>query len=119
MGTSAGTRVSIPPSFLSDDPEWKRAVGRWMLEANQGHLANTGNVTLTANVASTSVVDARAGANSFIGFTPTTLNAATEATGTTLGAGTMWIKARGKQVFTIKHTNNAQTDRTFVYCILG
>lgn len=119
MSISAGIRGSIPTPFLSDDAEWKRTVGKWALEVNQGHLANTGNVTLTANVASTSVSDARAGANSFIGFTPLTLNAATEATGTALGGGTMWVKARGKQVFTIKHTNNAQTDRTFVYCILG
>ena len=114
MGTSAGTRISIPPSFLSDDPEWKRAVGRWMLEVNQGHLANTGTVTLTANVASMSVVDARAGVASFIGFTPTTANGASE-----MAAGTLYLKARGKQVFTLKIANNATADRSFVYCILG
>lgn len=114
MSTSAGMRVSLPPSFLSDDPEWKRAVGRWMLEINQGHLNNIGNVTLTANVASMSVSDARAGANSFIGFMPTTANAGLE-----LGAGTLYVKARGKQVFTLKIANNAQADRTFVYTILG
>lgn len=114
MATGIKTRISIPPSFLSDDPEWKRAIGKWALEVNQGHLANTGSVTLTANVASMSVSDARAGANSFIGFMPTTANAGLE-----LGAGTLYVKARGKQVFTLKIANNAQADRTFVYCILG
>jgi len=114
MSSSAGMRISIPPSFLSDDPEWKRAVGRWMLEVNQGHLNNIGNVTLTANVTSTTVVDARAGVNSFIGFMPTTVNAATE-----FGAGTLFVSTQGKQTFTITHVNNVQADRTFRYAILG
>jgi hypothetical protein len=114
MATSAGTRISLPPPFLTDDAEWKRAIGRWALEANQGHLANTGSVTLTANVASMSVTDARAGINSFIGFMPTTANAASE-----MAAGTLYVKARGKQVFTLKVANNATADRTFTYCILG
>lgn len=112
MTTSAGTRISIQPSFLANDAEWKRGLGRWMLEINQGHLVNTGTVTLVALAATTTVSDARAGVNSFIGFMPTTANAALEAT-------TLYVSTRGKQTFTITHANNATADRTFVYAILG
>jgi hypothetical protein len=114
MATSAGTRISLPPPYLTDDAEWKRALGRWALEANQGHLANTGTVTLTANVASTTVTDARVGVGSFIGFMPTTASAATE-----FGAGTLFVSTQGKQTFTITHVNAATADRTFRYAILG
>lgn len=86
----------------------------WMRDVFQGKLMNTGSVTLTANVASTTVTDARAGLQSFIGFMPQTANAAAE-----IGAGTMYVATQGKQTFTITHANNAQTDRTFRYCLLG
>lgn len=114
MAVSAGSRVSIVPGFLSNDPEWKRGIATWAMEVNQGHLNNTGSITLTANVASTTVTDARAGANSFIGFMPQTVNAAAE-----IGAGTLYVATQGKQTFTITHANNAQADRTFRYTILG
>ena len=113
MAASAGTRQALPP-FLLDEREHRRQIAAWMREVHQGKLANTGSVTLTANVASTTVTDARAGAVSFIGFMPRTANAAAE-----LGAGTMYVATQGKQTFTITHANNAQTDRTFRYCLLG
>lgn len=79
-----------------------------------GHSNNVGTVTLTASVATTVVDDRRTGVNSVILFMPTTANAAAE-----VGAGTMYISARGKQTFTITHANNAQTDRTFAYAAFG
>ena len=112
MATSAGTRVSLPPPYLTDDAEWKRAIGRWALEINQGHLANTGTVTLLSGTVSTVVVDARMGNNSFVNFMPTTANAAGE-------LPTLYVATRGKQTFTITHSNAATGDRTFVYAILG
>ena len=89
MAVSANTRSSLPPPFLLDINEWKRAIGSWALEVNQGHIANTGIVTLTVNAQSTTVTDARAGAFSFIGFMPTTANAATE-----YGAGVLFVSTR-------------------------
>jgi hypothetical protein len=114
MSTSAGTRVSIPPNFLTDDPQWKRQTANWILEANQGHINNVGNVTLLSGTVSTVVSDARAGAFSFIGFMPKTANAAAE-----LGNGTLYVAVQGKQTFTITHANGASGDRTFRYAILG
>lgn len=67
-------------------------------------------VTLTANAASTTITDARIRFDSFIGFQPTTANAAAE-----LGAGTLYVDDSGRVngSVTITHANNAQTDRTF------
>jgi hypothetical protein len=54
------------------------------------------------------------GSESVIVFTPTTANAAAEQ-----GGGTMYLSARAKQSFTITHANNSQTDRTFIYIVIG
>lgn len=111
---SIGPRISLVPQTLTNVEQWKRQAQAWMTEANQGHLQNTGVITLQANTATTVVSDMRAGVGSFIGFTPRTANATIE-----MANGTMYVSARGKQTFTITHANNAQTDRTFVYAILG
>lgn len=112
MSTGAGSRVSLVPNFLVDDPAWKRSMASWALEVNQGHIQNTGNVTLASGTVNTVVTDYRAGANSFIGFMPTTSAAAAT-------MGSMYVSARGKQTFTVTHANNGSADRVFVYCILG
>jgi hypothetical protein len=112
MATNARSKISIPPQLIENDPEWKRKVGAWILEANQGNLNNTGTVTLTANAGSTVVIERRAGEFSFIGLMPTTANAAA-------ALATTYIATQGKQTFTITHANNAQVDKTFTYCILG
>lgn len=113
MAVSADARV-IVPYFDPDEVRHRRMLAQWAREANQGHLQNIGTVTLSANVATTTVTDRRVGAFSFIGFMPTTANAAAE-----IGAGTMYVSSRSAEAFTITHANNAQVDRTFVYCILG
>lgn len=82
--------------------------------ALDGRTNNVNNITLTENVATTVVTDARVGADSVILFMPKTANAAAE-----VGAGTMYVSSRGKETFTITHANNAQTDRDFEYAIIG
>ena len=113
MAVSANARISVP-YFDTDEIQHRRALAQWAREVNQGHLQNTGNVTLAAGAATTVVTDLRVGAFSFIGFMPTTANAAAE-----IGAGAMYVSSRSAEAFTITHANNAQVDRTFVYCILG
>lgn len=110
---SLGPRVSLPPQYSYDDAQWKRQASTWMQEVHQGHLANTGIVTLAANAASTVVSDDRVGEYSFIGLMARTANAAAE-----LASGNVYVTA-GKKTFTVAHTNNAQTDRTFTYNISG
>ncbi len=77
-----------------------------------GKLNSTGSVTLTASATSTVVAEARSGPDSVVLFMPTTANAAAE-------LATMFVSLRGKQTFTITHANNAQTDRTFKYVVIG
>lgn len=113
MAFSAGSRIA-PSSFLYDQMQHRRAIAAWERQAHQGHLGNVGTVTLASSATSTVVTDFRVGPHSFIGFMPITANAAAE-----LGAGTLYVSSRGGETFTITHANNAQTDRNFVYCVLG
>jgi hypothetical protein len=92
---------------------WRRFADDARL-ARRGKLEATGTVTLIANAASTVVTDARASFQSFIGFMPTTANAATE-----VGNGTIYVSTRNNGSFTLAHANNAQTDRTFAYLVIG
>ena len=74
----------------------------------------TGSFTLATSATSTTVSDLRAGTNSVISYMPTTANASAE-----IGAGTIYISARADSSFTVTHANNSQSDRTFIYAIVG
>lgn len=116
MGTTARTLGKLPPHVAAKTPgqrvEWRRRTALFFLEANQGHIACTGSVTLSVGNPSTTVIDARAGVSSHIGFTALTANAAAE-------AANLVVSMRGEGTFTISHTNNVLADRTYSYCILG
>lgn len=114
MATSAASRISLVPGFLADDKAWKRGMAAWALEINQGHLNNTGTISLLSGTVETVLTDTRLGAFSFIGFMPTTANAAAE-----LGGGTLYVATQSDGAATITHANAATGDRTFRYAILG
>ena len=80
----------------------------------QGLAERTGMMTLAANAASTTLVDARIRSVSPIMLMPTTANAAAE-----IGAGTLWIQEAGRLngLVVITHANNAVGDRIFRYMI--
>ena len=80
----------------------------------QGKLNAVGSVTLTANAATTTYSDPRIGGESWIGFMPTTANAAAE-----IGAGTLYVTARADGSCILNHANNAQADRSFDMLIIG
>lgn len=77
-----------------------------------GRLNVTAELTLTANVATTTLTDARLSAQSFIGLCPLTANAAA-------AVGTTYISARNEGSCVVTHANNAQTDRDFSVLIIG
>lgn len=83
-------------------------------EIYNGKSLAIGSVTLAASSATTAVTDYRVGTDSVISFMAKTANAAAE-----VGAGGMYVSARGKQTFTITHANNSQTDRHFDYSVQG
>ena len=106
------------PYFLSNPLEFAQKVALVVNGIMQGRTNNYGTVTLTANAATTTVTlaEGRLSANSVILFEPTTLNAAIE-----LYGGTMYRSATNvlSKTFTITHSNDASTDRTFNYAIIG
>ena len=102
----------LPPEKW--DMHWAMQVYIALNNILTGKMNCTGEVTLTANAASTVVTDTRVGGPSVILLMPRTANAAAE-----LGAGTAYIATVGKQTFTITHANNAQNDRTYRYAVIG
>lgn len=108
--------ISFPqaPENAKPDELSIRNIVRVINNIMRGKTNNTGEVTLTAASATTIVEDVNVGGSSLIIFMPTTANAAIE-----LGNSTMYVSSTGKQTFTITHDNNAQTDRTFRYAVIG
>ena len=84
----------------------------------EGKTNNTNVVTLTASSATTTITlpVGDLGPNTTILFMPLSANAATE-----FGAGTIYVSSINALtgVFVITHVNNAQTDRTFNYALIG
>lgn len=98
-------------------PTWQRAVEAAAGVINRlinGETNSLGDVTLTASAASTTVTDQRAGLNRIVLLMPKTANAAAALATTYIDPA-----AVGAGTFTISHANNAQTDRSFRYVILG
>ena len=110
--------IPVPPRLpneLAQLADWLRKVQTIGNRLLAGKMHAVGSVTLTANVASTTVNDNRITPDSYIGFMPTTANAAAE-----IGAGGMYVGTRTAETsFVITHANNAQADRTFAYVVIG
>lgn len=108
---STTPKGSLPP--MSGDKEmWRRIFQTQLQQFNKGNLQCTGTVTLTPEQNATTVLDARAGVTSFIGFMPLTPNAAVE-------KPLLIVELQGSGIFIVGHTNNAVDDRTYTYCIMG
>ena len=101
----------IVPVDWDDEKEHRRLLAQKTNLILQGKMNNTREITFTANDTTTVMIDQRVGPKSFIHFMPLTLNAAGE-----LG---FYVSSQGDGTFTITHANDARTDRTFRYCILG
>ena len=103
--------ISVP-EIGADDKEHKRKLARAVNSALQGKLNALTNVTLAANTTTTTLQDARITNNSFIGFMPTTANAAS-------ALSNLYVANMVAGTATLTHANNAQTDRTFIILIIG
>lgn len=71
-----------------------------------------GEVTLTANAASTTLSDELIDEDSVVALMPMTSNAAA-------AVGTTYFSAPASGSVVINHANNGQTDRTFRYTVTG
>lgn len=108
--------LGLPPKwFLKSLKEAEFALARisvWANNVNIGKFNVTGTVTLAANSATTTLNDVRIGAESYIGFMPTTANAAA-------GLTALYVTGRGTSTCTLNHANNAQADRTYDYAVFS
>ena len=106
--------TDILPAQWYDINDFLRKVVLAVNNILRGKTNNTGSVTLTASSATTTLTDIRIGINSVILLQPTTANASAE-----IGAGTIYFADPGNGSVVINHANNAQTDRTFKFAIIG
>lgn len=106
--TGQQTLVPVDHPF---EVEHRRMLAETTDQALEGKIRSVDSVTLTESSATTILNDRRIGPSSFIGFEPETANAKTE--------GTPYVTARGDGTATLNHANNAQTDRTYTYVVLG
>jgi hypothetical protein len=93
-----------------------------------GRSNAVGTVTLTINVATTTVTANQAGIIAPASTTPSGLTLAasqviltplTAAAAAEIASGNMYVSTVAKDTFTITHTNSATAARTFSYAILG
>ena len=87
-----------------------------LFRLRQGKMECTGEITLTANAATTVLNRVGLSPQSVVHFDPKTANAATE-----LYGATMYVLTanRTNDAWTITHANNATADRTFQYTAIG
>lgn len=97
---------------LALDLLWNTEAKVLLNQGLNGKINGGGEVTLTANSATTTLTDALLGTQSRIHLTPMTSNGAAALAG-------LYVSARAKGTATLTHANNAQTDRTFMYSIFG
>lgn len=100
---------AVPPDGGS-----QREVATALNQVIQGRNNANGSVTLTASAATTAVSDDSISGDATVLLTPRTANAAAEQ-----AAGTLYLSAIANGSFTLTHANNAQSDRTFDYLVLG
>ncbi len=100
------------PTYLEDEKEHRRLMAVVINNILKGKMLPTGVLTLTANVASTTLTDSAIGPNSQIDLMSTTANAAA-------ALSSLYFTARTDGSCTVNHANNAQVDRTFNYTVIG
>lgn len=101
-------QIPIPgTSDLRQIVESIRSIFRLRLDA-------AGEVTLTINVATTTVTDIRVGVNSVVVLQPMAAVSATEQ-----GNGTIYVSSVANGSFVITHANNATAGRIFRYIVMG
>lgn len=102
-----------PQEDMPDERQHRRQLAQQLTTTIQGRIDCTLSLTLTANVASTTITDSRISLSTAVLAMPTTANAAAE-----IGAGTMYFTPSAGQCV-VTHANNAQIDRTFTMALIG
>lgn len=109
--------VTYPPGrtalqFTAGNPDQQmRTTAEVVNSMLSGKLNTTVFLTLTANAATTTVMDPRISRQTTAAFSPTSANAAAE-------VPTLWVAMTAKQMV-VHHSSAASTDRTFNVSFVG
>lgn len=114
---SAAPPIPPVPTDIQGDP---KSVRKWVVQAARvinlmlsGKLNAVTTVTLAASATSTTLIDSRIGAWSFLGLMPQTAHAAVA-----LASGSLYVVPTVGSA-AINHPSTADTDKTFTVSILG
>lgn len=100
-----------PQEDMPDERQHRRQLAQQLGNVISGRLDCTLQVTLTANVATTTIIDSRISLQTAVIPVPMTAHAAAE-------VPTLWMVPSDGQCV-MNHANNAQTDRTFQVALVG
>lgn len=101
------------PKLLPDEKEHRRQIAQMLNDrVNKGKFNCTVSLTLTPSATSTTLIDERIGANSFLDFMPQTANAA-------LAKSSIYVTNQAKGQCTVNHASSANVDQNFNVVILG
>ena len=95
-----------------DDVQHRQLIADTVNKMMTGRANNASSLTLTANAATTTVTDPAFESSMVPVLMATTANAA-------VATANVYVSSRVKGSFVLTHTNNAQTDRTFLYTRQG
>lgn len=101
------------PEAWSNEVEHRRKIARTANLALGGKLNAVTTVTLTPNATSTTLTDARIGANTYIDFSPRTTDAVTA-----LASG-LFVSSKKAGQATLTHASSANSDQTFDVLLIG
>lgn len=102
----------LAPEVWQNEVEHRRKLAQASNLALGGKMNAVTQVTLAANSTTTALIDKRIGANTFIGFSPLTANAAAAQAG-------LYVSSQVNGSATLTHANTATTDRTFNVLLIG
>jgi hypothetical protein len=100
------------PEVMSPEVEHRRMLARLGNNLLQGKTNNVIQVTLAANVTTTTITDKRIGAYTGLFFSPLTADAAAALSG-------LYVSSQANGSATLTHANTATTDRTFNVLLVG
>ena len=99
------------PNITPNEP-WSRIAATILQWVRNGKLNCCGEVTLTANAATTTLTDALIGPDSVISLMPMHADSAGE-------LATLYFSVPTTKSVVINHANNASTNRLFRYDVIG
>ena len=101
------------PAMLSNEQEHRRQIAQAVNQQLTGKLNAVTQVTLTPSATSTTLIDKRIGANTFIGFSPRTANAVTA------WISGLFVATKVNGQATLTHASSANIDQTFDVLLIG